>query len=40
MVLTLFIWIAIWLLASDESRNRLTDAIKENFGDPGSALGD
>ena len=36
MVLTLFIWIAIWLLASDESRNRLTDAVKENFGDPGS----
>jgi hypothetical protein len=31
MVLTLFLWIAIWLLAADEDRNRLTDAIKENF---------
>jgi hypothetical protein len=40
MVLTLFVWIAIWLLASDESRSRLTDAVKENFGVPGSALED
>jgi len=40
MVLTLFLWIAIWLLASDESRNRLTDAVKENFGAPGTAFED
>ena len=29
--LTLFLWIVIWLLASEESRNRLTEAVKQNF---------
>jgi len=40
MVLTLFLWIAIWLFASDESRNRLTDAVKQNFGTLGTAFDD
>ena len=40
MVLTLFLWIAVWLFASDESRNRLTDAVKENLGRLGTAFGD
>jgi hypothetical protein len=31
LVLTLFLWIVIWLLASEQSRNRLTDAIKQQF---------
>ncbi|MFV2035592.1 MAG: hypothetical protein ACC631_10900 [Halocynthiibacter sp.] len=39
-VLTLFVWIAIWLLAGDQSRNRLTDAVKENFSDLGLASED
>ena len=33
LVLTLFVWIAIWLLASDESRNRLTETVQEQFRD-------
>jgi hypothetical protein len=36
MVLTLFVWIAIWLLASEDDRNRLTDAVRENFGAAGN----
>ena len=40
MVLTLLLWIVIWLLASDDSRNRLTDAVKENFGALGTELQD
>lgn len=33
LVLTLFLWIAVWLLASDESRNRLTETIQQQFRD-------
>ena len=29
MLLTLFIWLALALLAKDEQKNRLTDAVKE-----------
>jgi hypothetical protein len=29
MLLTLFIWLALALLAKDEEKNRLTDAVKE-----------
>lgn len=29
MLLTLFIWLAIALLASDEDKNRLTEAVEE-----------
>lgn len=38
LVLTLFLWIAIWLLASDESRNRLTDTVKQQFRNLGTTL--
>lgn len=31
LVLTLFLWIAIWLFASDENRNRLTETAKQHF---------
>lgn len=30
-VLTLVVWILIWIFASEESRQRLTDAVKESF---------
>ena len=31
VVLTLIVWIAVWLLASEESRSRLTEAVKRNL---------
>ncbi len=33
MLLTLFIWLAIALFATDEDKNRLTQAIKEMWSD-------
>jgi hypothetical protein len=39
-VLTLFLWIVIWLLASDESRDQLTNAVRENIGALGGAFTD
>ena len=32
MVITMIVWIGIWLMASDESRNRLTEAVKSSLG--------
>lgn len=37
-VLTLVLWIAIWLLASEESRNRLTEAVRQNFPSIGTTF--
>lgn len=38
MVLTVLVWIVIWLLAPDDSRNRLTEAIKNSFGTFGTGV--
>ena len=38
LVLTLFLWIAIWLFASEEYRNRLTDTVKQQFQSLGTTL--
>lgn len=40
MVLTLVLWIATWLIVPNETPNRFTDAIQENFGSLGAALED
>jgi len=40
LVLTLFLWIAIWLFASEESRNRLTETAKQHFRTLGTAFSD
>jgi len=40
MLLTLFLWIAVWLLASEQSRSRLTDAVQQYFGGISTALDD
>ena len=40
LVLTLFLWIVTWLLASDESRSRLTDTVKQQFRNLGTTLGE
>jgi len=40
MVLTLVLWIAIWLIVPSETPNRFSDAIQENFGSLGAALED
>lgn len=31
MVLTLVVWLVIWLFASEESRQQLTEAVKAGF---------
>ena len=31
MILTLVVWILIWLFASEESRNRLTEEVKQSL---------
>ena len=30
-ILTLLLWIAIWLFASDENRDRLTETVRQHF---------
>ena len=32
MVLVTVVWILVWLLAPDESRDRLTEEVKKSFG--------
>lgn len=38
IVLTFFVWIAIWALAGDEDRNRLTDAVKGMWDSTGKLI--
>lgn len=39
LVMTVFLWIAIWLFAPDESRNRLTEAARQQFRSLESTFG-
>lgn len=38
-VITLFVWIAIWFFASEESRNKLTEEFKQTIGEFESVTG-
>jgi hypothetical protein len=40
LVLTLFLWISIWLLASEESRNRLTETARQHFRSLSTTFGE
>ena len=40
LVLTVLLWISIWLLASEESRNRLTETVRQNFKTLGTTFGE